>query len=460
LQQENKMGTMSINKLLITMSVPMMLSMLVQALYNVVDSMFVAMISENALTAVSLAYPFQNLMIAVGVGTGVGVNSLLSRSLGEKRYDQVKSSACNGILLAGLSYLVFAVIGMTCSRLFFEVQTTNTEIIEYGYQYIWICCMFSFGMFFQTTLEKILTATGKTMLAMTCQLVGALVNIVFDPIFIFGLFGLPAFGVAGAAIATVAGQIISCALGLFFNLKMNPEARLNMKGFRPNMLTISRIYAVGLPSIVMQSIGSVMTFGLNLILMGISSTAAAVLGVYFKLQSFIFMPVFGLNNGMTPIVGYNYGARKPERIVKCVKLAVVYAVSIMIIGILLFQLIPDKLLAIFSASDHMISIGVPALRIISTHFIFAGISVVANSCFQALGHGVYSLINSLMRQLVVLLPVAWLFSLTGNVDLVWLAFPIAELISVTVACLFLRHIYKKEILPLYDNQEVSELSIA
>ena len=452
---ENKMGVMPVNRLLFSMSVPIMISMLVQALYNVVDSMFVAQLNENALTAVSLAFPAQNLMIAVATGTGVGVNALLSKSLGEKRFDRANQAADNAVFLAFCSFAVFAVLGVLGSRFFFQLQTDVTEIVDYGTSYLIICSVFSFGLFGQITFERLLQATGKTFYTMITQGLGAIINIIFDPILIFGLFGFPKMGVAGAAAATVFGQIVAFLLGIYLNKKKNHEIHLSIKGFRPNGHIISRIYVVGIPSIIMASIGSVMTFGMNKILIAFSTTATAVFGVYFKLQSFVFMPIFGLNNGMVPIIAYNYGARKPQRLTKTVKLSVCYAVAIMMVGLIILQLFADKLLLIFNASENMLSIGVPALRTISWSFLFAGFSVISSSLFQALTHGFLSLTVSLVRQLVVLLPVAYLLSLTGRLELVWWAFPLAEVVATVLCALFLRYVFHKEVKPLYDAVEES-----
>ena len=452
--QENKMGVMPVNRLLVTMSIPMMLSMLVQALYNIVDSMFVAQISENALTAVSLAFPAQNLMISIAAGTGVGLNALLSKSLGEKNFLRANKAANHGIILAFFSYLVFAILGVLFSRFFFELQTTDQEIIDYGTSYLLICSVFSFGVFGQITFERLLQSTGKTFYTMITQGTGAIINIILDPIFIFGLLGFPEMGVAGAALATVLGQIIAAILALFINIKKNHEIKLSLRKFKFSGYVIKRIYAVGVPSIIMMSIGSVMTFGINKILIAFTSTATAVFGVYFKLQSFIFMPVFGLNNGMVPIVAYNYGARKPDRLVKTVKLSIMYAICMMIIGFLIFQIIPAQLLHIFNASENMLAIGIPALRIISISFLIAGFCIIASSLFQALGHGLLSLIVSIMRQLVVLLPAAYILAQFGNVNYVWWAFPMAEIASIIFCSFFLRYIYKKEIKPLYDMPAV------
>jgi len=446
--KENKMGTMPENKLLISMAVPMMLSMLVQALYNVVDSIFVSRISEDALTAVSLAFPVQNLLIAIGVGTGVGINALLSKSLGEKNQKLANKTAHNGIILMFLSAIICALFGVFGSHWFFTTQTDNPVLIDYGTKYLSIVMTFSFGIFGQFITERLLQATGRTTYSMYTQLVGAVTNLILDPILIFGWFGLPAMGITGAAVATVIGQILSAAFGMWLNLKKNPDIQLNAKELVPDLAVIKKIYSVGVPSIVMGSIGSVMTYGLNQILMGFSSTATAVFGVYFKLQSFIFMPVFGLNNGMVPIIAYNFGAKNKARMLRTMKLAIIYAVSILFVGFLVMQIFPAQLFGMFDASADMLTIGVPALRIISIHFVFAGFCIIAGSIFQALGNGVMSLIVSVARQLVVLLPAAYLLSLAGNLNAIWFAFPIAELMSLAVSGFFMCRIYRKVIKPL------------
>lgn len=446
--RENKMGVMSENKLLITMSLPMVISMLVQALYNIVDSMFVAQISENALTAVSLAFPAQNLMIAVATGTGVGINALLSKSLGEKNFPLANKVAENGVFLAVLSFLVFALLGGFFSRTFFLMQTDIGEIVDAGTDYLIICCVFSFGIFLQVTFERLLQSTGKTFYTMITQGTGAIINIIFDPILIFGLAGFPKMGVAGAAAATVFGQIVAAVMAYFFNRHKNHELHLEIRKYRPSGAVIRKIYGVGVPSIIMASLGSVMTFGMNKILMSFTSTATAVFGVYFKLQSFVFMPVFGLNNGMVPIIAYNYGARKKSRIIKTIKLSICYAVGMMLLGLAAFWIFTPELLSIFNASQTMLEIGVPALRIISLSFLFAGFCICTLSICQALGHGFLSLTVSLIRQLVVLLPTAFLLSKIGGLSLVWWAFPFAELISVVLCVIYLRRIFRKEIDPL------------
>ena len=442
---ENKMGTMPIPKLLFTMSLPMMLSMLVQAFYNIVDSVFVAQIDEYALTAVSLAFPIQNLMIAVASGTGVGVNALLSRSLGEKNEKDASLYANNGIFLGILSYLVFALIGIFFSRAFFATQTDNQAIIEYGVQYMTIITVFSFGLFLEITFERLLQSTGKTFFNMVTQGTGAIINIILDPILIFGLFGMPKMGVAGAAAATVAGQIIAMILAVFFNFTKNPEIQIRIKGFRPHKAIIRSIYQIGVPSIIMMAIGSVMTFGFNKILLMFTSTATAVFGVYFKLNSFAFMPIFGLNNGMIPIIAYNYGAKNKERIMQTIKLSILVAVCIMLLGLAVFQLIPDRLLMIFNASENMLAIGVPALRIISLSFLFAGFCIVVGSVFQALGDSIYSLWVSVARQLVVLLPAAFILAKLLGLDAVWWSFDIAEIASLAMSIFFLKKIYTKKL---------------
>ncbi|MCD8089482.1 MAG: MATE family efflux transporter [Clostridiales bacterium] len=445
--KENKMGTMSINKLLVTMSVPMMISMLVQALYNIVDSMFVSQISENALTAVSLAFPAQNLMIAVASGTGVGVNALLSKSLGSKSFKTANKTASTAVFLWLVNFAVFAVLGVLFSRLFFAAQTDVEEIIDYGHSYLSICLMFSLGMFGQVAFERLLQSTGKSFYSMITQSTGAVINIILDPVFIFGLFGLPKMGIAGAAIATVTGQSAACLLAIYFNIKINKEIHFSLKGFRPEAKIIKGIYSVGVPSILMIAISSLMTFGINKILIAFSTTATAVFGVYYKLQSFVFMPVFGLNNGMVPIVAYNYGAEKPERITKTLKLSIIYAVAIMFIGFGIFHIFSAELLGIFNASENMLAIGMPALRIISISFLFAGYCVVVSSVFQALGHGFFSLVVSVLRQLIVLLPAAYILS-KFSLNSVWFSFPISEFASLVVCTIFLRYTYKKDINPL------------
>ncbi len=440
---ENKMGTQPCGRLLMGMAVPMMISMLVQAFYNVVDSIFVARISENALTAVSLAFPLQNLMIAFGGGTAVGINAVLSRSLGEKRQELVDRSANTGIFLSVITAIVFALIGAFLSRPFFKTQTDVAEIIEYGVDYTSICLVFSIGIFSQFCFERLLQSTGKTTLAMVTQLTGAVINIILDPILIFGLLGCPALGVKGAAIATVTGQIIAAAFAAVLNIKTNHEIHISLRRIRWDTEVAGRIYKVGFPSILMQSVGSVMNFFLNQILISFTTTATAVFGAYFKLQSFIFMPVFGLNSGMVPIIAYNYGAKREDRVKKTVKITIITAMTIMICGMIVFELFPEVLLNFFSASDAMIEIGVPALRIIALHFALAGFCIISGSVCQAIGNPMFSLITSVCRQLLVILPVAWALSKTGNLNIVWFAFPIAELFSVALNIIFLKKTMKQ-----------------
>ena len=448
---ENKMGTMPVGRLVLNMSLPMMISMLVQALYNIVDSVFVAMLSENALTAVSMAFPLQTLLIAVGAGTGVGMNALLSKSLGEKNFKKADRTASNAAFLYGLSYLVFLILGFTVVKPFYASQVHNAdpEILKFGIEYLSTVMIFSFGLLGQFFFERLLTSTGKTIFSMTSQLCGAITNIILDPILIFGLFGAPKMGVTGAAVATVIGQCVACIVAGICNHKFNHEVRLSFRGFRPDLKIIGHIYAVGIPSIIMQSISSIMTYCMNLILVQFTVTATAVFGVYFKLQSFFFMPVFGLNNGITPIIAYNYGARNKKRIIRTIQLSVLIAISIMLIGLIIFQTLPDFLLRnLFDASENMLAIGVPALRIISLSFLFAGYCIIAGSVFQALGNGIYSLIVSAARQLFVILPVAYTFARLFGLSAIWWAIPIAEIVSVILSTILLRHIYLQKIKPL------------
>lgn len=438
--KENKMGTMPVNKLLVNISLPMVISMLVQALYNIVDSIFVAQIDEYALTAVSLVFPVQNFMIAVAAGTGVGVNALLSKRLGEKKFEEANKTANTAVFLALCNYLFFLVIGVLFSDMFFKMQTDITEIIEYGKTYLLICTACSFGMFGQFCFERLLQATGRTVCTMITQTTGAVINLIFDPILIFGLFGFPKMGIAGAAVATVAGQIVAMFFAFFFNQKQNKEITLSIRQVRPHAVVLKQIYEVAVPAILMQAIGSVMTFLMNKILLGFTSTAVAVFGVYFKLQSFIFMPVFGMNNGLIPIVAYNFGAGHKERILKVMKSSMIAGVTIMFIGLLTAELIPDKLLLLFNASETLLQIGVLALRILCLSYIFAGISVVASGVFQGLGKSVYSLILSLIRQLGILIPAAYLLSLTGNLTAVWFSFPIAEIAAFCITLYYMKKV--------------------
>ncbi len=446
--KENKMGTMPIEKLLINISLPMMASMLIQALYNVVDSIFVAQINENALTAVSLAFPIQNLMIAIAVGTGVGINSLLSRSLGEKNFKKANDIASNSVLLSFLSYIIFLVFGIMFSKTYFASQTNDPQIIGYGVTYLSIICIGSIGTFNQITFERLLQSTGKTFYTMITQGIGAVINIILDPILIFGLLGMPKMGIKGAAVATIIGQIVAAILAIIYNIKVNKEIKIKIKGFRPNFSVIKDIYSVGIPSIVMMAITSITTYGINNILIKFSSTATAVLGVYYKLQSFVFMPVFGLNNGIVPIIAYNYGAGRKERIIKTIRLSMIYALSIMTVGMILIQIFPKQIFLLFKASDNMLSIGVPALRIISLSYIFAAVSIVSSSIYQAFGNGLLSLINGALRQLIILLPSAYVLSLFTDINLIWWSYPISEGFAFVATIVFLKYIYNNKIVSI------------
>lgn len=428
------------------MSLPIMTSMLIQALYNVVDSIFVAKLSQDALTAVSLAFPVQNMMIAVGVGTAVGVNALLARRLGEKNYKDANLVAVNGIFLAVLSSIVFALFGIFGVKMFFSAFVGEGTVMQMGIEYTSIVSIFSFGIFISVIGERLLQATGITIYCMYSQIAGALTNIILDPILIFGFCGVPKMGVAGAAIATVIGQFVSMGLNIWFNITKNHEITISFKRFRPSGRIIGEIYRVGLPSIFMQAIGSVMVFGMNKVLIFFSETAVSVFGVYFKLQSFVFMPIIGMTNGMVPIVGYNFGAKNSERITSVIKLAAFCASVIMAVGVVIFNVLPEFLLVrLFEADAEMVAIGVPALRTISLHFIIAGVSIVLSSSFQALGKGVYSLIMSFSRQLLVLLPTAWLLGKFVSLNALWFAFPIAEIVSLLLALFLFKRVYEREI---------------
>ena len=444
------MGYMPLGKLLLQMSLPMMISMFVQSLYNIVDSIFVAQISEHALTAVSLAFPIQNLMFSVAIGTGVGINSLLSRRLGEKNFDEVDKVANNGIFLAICGVIVFMIVGFIVPRPYFESQTDNSEIIEYGVTYMRICLIACGGVFGGSTFERLLISTGKTWLSMVSQLTGTAFNLIFDPILIFGLLGFPKMGIAGAALATVLGQFAATIVSFILNVRKNKEIRFSIKELKPEGQIIGKIYAVGVPSIIVMSIGSILVYFLNIILGSFTTTAIAVYGVYFKLQSFVFMPVFGLNNGSVPIVGYNFGARNKKRVTKTIIISSLAACSIMLVGMLIFELFPRQLLGMFNASEEMYSIGIVALRIIAIHFPIAAFCIILSSVFQALGKGIQSMSISFIRQLIVLLPAAWLLSLTGNINNIWWAFPIAEVISLLTCIVLLKRVYDKEIKPMAD----------
>lgn len=450
--KENKMGVMPVNRLLITMSLPMMASMLVQALYNVVDSIFVSRINENALTAVSLAFPLQTLMIAVAGGTCVGINAVLSKALGEKKQDKVNQAAGSGIILMAISYLIFLMIGLFVTKPFYLSQTDDAQIIQYGHEYLSVVCCFSVGLFAQFVFERLLQSTGRTFYIMITQGTGAIINIILDPIFIFGLCGMPKLGVRGAAVATVIGQIVAGTIAFFINKTKNDEIQVRFQTLRLEGDIVKQIYKIGVPSMIMQAIGSVMTYGMNRILISFTSTATAVFGVYFKLQSFVFMPVFGMNNGLVPILAYNYGAGRRDRFVEALKCGIRYAIAIMAVGLVVFQTMPETLLRLFDASDAMLAIGVPALRTISYSFLFAGFGIICGTSFQALGRAGYSMMVSIARQLVVLLPAAYLLSLSGNVNYVWWAFPIAELMSLAMTVFFLIRINKQVIRHIGEDE--------
>lgn len=450
----NKLGTMPISKLIWNMSLPIIVSMLVQALYNIVDSVFVSRICEQALTAVSLAFPAQNLMIGLATGTAVGVNALMGRALGAGERERANHIATNGVFLAGVGFAICAILAAFFARMFFAAQTSIDYIVDNGATYLRICCCASLGLFAEIMFERLLQSTGRSILSMYTQGLGAIVNIILDPICIFVLN----MGVAGAAVATVIGQFCGCALALYFNLKKNHDIRLHFKGFRPHWKIIGQIYAIGLPSVVMVAIGSVMTFCMNKILIAYHSakeTAATAFGIYFKLNSFIFMPIFGLNNGVVSIIAYNYGAQHRRRMTETIKRSTIYASCIMLLGMSIFLSIPGTLLKIFDATDTLLAVGVPALRIISLSFCMAGASIALTSAFQALGKSLYSMIISIIRQLVFLVPLAYILARygagIGNNDLVWWSYPIAEIVALTVSLLFFRHMYKTLIAKLPEH---------
>lgn len=446
--QENKMGVMPIGKLLFNMALPMIISMIVQALYNVVDSIYVSQVSESAVTALSLAFPVQNMQIGFGLGIAVGVNSLLSKSLGEKNQEAANYAAGNGIFLVIIAAALFMLFGVFGARPYFEMQSTVEETVEGGIAYTSICCVLTLGCFAQMLGERLLQSSGRTVYTMISQSTGAVINIILDPIFIHGWLGLPAMGVAGAAIATVIGQWIAAGMCLFFNLRFNPDVQLGLKYIRPRAQTLKPILAVGIPTLVMNSIGSVMNFGMNQIFQGFQETATGVFGIYYKLQSFFFMPLFGTNNATISIIAYNYGARKPERMTKTLRLALVTGLCFMLFGLTVFQLVPEALLGLFNPSDEFLRMGIKALRIVSIHFPIAAVGIMLGASFQALGNGIYSTIVSLCRQLLALLPAAYLLSLTGNVDNVWWSFPIAEVVSALVTLILYRRLYLAKIKPL------------
>ena len=448
--KENKMGVMPIGKLLANMALPMIISMLVQALYNVVDSIYVSRISESAVTALSLAFPVQNLQIGFAVGIGVGINSLLSKSLGEGNQEAANRTAGNGMILMFIVTVAFMLFGIFGVRPYYEMQSTVAETVEGGIAYTRICCLFILGSFMQIYSERLLQSTGRTVLTMVTQATGAIVNIILDPVFIFGWFGLPALGMAGAAIATVIGQWTGALLGLYFNEKHNPDVQFGRRYAKLDGQIVKGILTVGVPSVIMNGIGSVMTFGMNQILQGFTETATSVFGIYFKLQSFFFMPLFGLNGATISIVAFNFGARKPERIMKTLKLACVAGLTLMVSGLLVFQLVPDLLLDMFNPTEEFLVLGRSCLRTISWSFPIAAVCIILSASFQALGNGIYATITSICRQLVVLLPAAYLLSLSGNVNLIWLSYPIAELASGTATLFFFICIYRQKIKPLFN----------
>ncbi len=448
--QENKMGYMPVNRLLVTMAAPMALSMLIQALYNIVDSVFVSHVSEAALSAVSLAFPVQNVIMALSSGVAVGVNALISRSLGAKRFDDADRYAGTGIFLAGAGALLMLLFGAFFSRWYFAAQVSDPDIIRYGTDYLSIVTVFSLGVFWQVLGERLLASTGKTFYFMITQSTGAIINLILDPIMIFGLLGFPRMETAGAALATVIGQFTAAGLTFLFNVRVNKELRLRIRYVRPNGVYVKNVLSIGVPSMFMLLVGSVMNYGMNQILLVFNSTAVAVFGIYYKQQSFVFMPVFGLNNAMVPIVAYNYGAGRRKRIVDTVKLSILYATLLMLVGFILFMTIPDWMLRLYNASDTMLAIGAPALRIMAVSFLFAGFCIICSSVFQALGNGGDALIVSICRQMLALLPIAYLFSLSGNLQLVWFAFPLAEIVSVTVSAVLLKRIYRRKIAPLSE----------
>ena len=449
---ENKMGIMPEGKLLFNMALPMIISMLVQALYNVVDSIYVSRISESAVTALGLAFPIQNLQIGFATGIGVGVNALLSKSLGEGDRERGNRSAGNGVLLLGICTVLFMLFGFFLAKPYYAMQSDVTETVEGGAAYTAICCIFTLGVFVEILGERLLQASGRTVYTLFTQGTGAIINIILDPILIFGWFGLPKMGIAGAAVATVIGQWVAAVMAVIFNFKCNPDVQFALHYLKPEKSVIRPILTVGIPSIIMMAIGSVMNFGMNQIFQGFKNygeTATGVFGIYFKLQSFVFMPVFGLNNASISIIAYNYGARKPKRITKTLKIAAIAVMCIMLIGVALFQFAPEALLGIFNPSENFLAIGISALRIISTIFPLAAIGIALGASFQALGNGIYSTITSLSRQLIVLLPAAYLLSLTGDVHAVWWAFPIAEVVSLLVTLFLYWRIYRQKIKPMF-----------
>jgi putative MATE family efflux protein len=454
--RENKMRTMPVGKLLFTMALPLAISMLVQAFYNVVDSVYVSQVSESAVTALSLAFPIQNLMIGFATGVGVGMNALLSKSLGEGNRERANRAAGNGILLALCCVAVFMIFGLVGARPYYAMQSEVAETVAGGASYIGIVSIWCLGIFVEVIGERLLQASGRTIYTLFTQGTGAVLNIILDPVFIFGVewLGIEPMGISGAAVATVIGQWVAAILAIIFNLTKNPDVQLGLKYCRPDGYAVKKILAVGIPSIIMMAIGSVMNFGMNQIFLRFKEygeTAAGVFGIYFKLQSFVLMPLFGINNASISIIAYNYGARQPKRITGTLKCALGAAMAIMLLGLTAFQLLPDQLLGIFNPSDTFLSLGRSALRIVSLHFPLAAVGIALGASFQALGNGIYSTITSLMRQLVVLLPAAFLLSLSGDVHAVWWSFPIAEVVSMATSLFFFWRIYRQRIKPLFQQ---------
>ena len=455
--KDNKMGTMPVGKLLVNMALPMIISMLVQALYNTVDSIYVSQVSESAVTALGLAFPVQNLQIGFGVGIGVGVNALLSQSLGRKDQESANWAAGNGVFLTLIATALFMLFGIFGVRPYYEMQSSVAETVEGGIAYTSICCIFTAGVFVQILCERLLQATGRAFQTMILQGTGAIINIILDPVFIHGWWGVPKMGIAGAAVATVLGQTVGAVLGIYMNLRHNPEIHLHVRYMRPRWQTIRPVLEVGIPSVIMNGIGSVMNFGINQILQGFHETATGVFGIYFKLQSLFCMPLFGINNATISIMAYNYGARNRKRMVETIKRGALYASIIMVFGTVLFWVIPGPLLKIFDATDTMLSVGIPALRIISISFCMAGACIALGASFQALGRSLYSMITSIVRQLVFLIPIAYVLARygasVGNSDLVWWSYPIAEVFSLTLTLFFFRHLYKTVIAQLPEGRE-------
>jgi putative MATE family efflux protein len=443
-RDSDRLGTEPVHPLLLKMSAPLMVSMFVMALYNIVDSIFLGMYSTDALTAVSYCFPFQNLNAAFGIGTAVGMSALLSRYLGAREYDRADKVAHNGFILVAINYTIFFIVGCLAGPIMrlMTSDSTNAQIIADGTIYLRITQWLSFAPMIQSMFERLLQGTGKTKYIFYMQVAGTLFNAVVDPILIFGLFGLPRMGAKGAALATVFGQLFGCVLGHIFNKKYNKEVALHISKIRPHLRTMREIYRIAIPSIVLQAMGAVMNFSLNKILSMFSDLAVTTFGVYFKLQSFVFMPIFGMNNGSVPIIAYNYGADRRDRLEHTMSLGVRYGVGVMSVGTLIFWLFPEQLMALFSAPPEMVSMGIVALHIMSLNFPFAGFCIMRGAAFQALGKSVYSMNISIMRQLIVIIPCAYIFAKIGGVDMVWWAFPLAEIVGVTMSIIYTKRIRK------------------